>query len=150
SSFLAETRSSQSPTATPSDFVIGTFNNRRLELPDTASARADGIDPIDSNFALIAVVPADAAPQAGPAQPAPAPVTPTDPLPGGRFPPRLTDVLVGVAPPAGHSRWRPLTSDTPSAATRDEDEPAALRVASVDRVFRTVGEENGPVPGKGS
>jgi uncharacterized repeat protein (TIGR01451 family) len=150
SSFLAETRSSQSPTATPSDFVIGTFNSRRLELPDTATVRADGIDSIDSNFALIAVVPEDSALQASVEQPAPAPVTPADPGNGDRFPQRLTDILVGVAPPAGHSPWQHATSDAASTTTRDEDEPAALRVASVDRVFRMLGEENGLVLGKGS
>jgi uncharacterized repeat protein (TIGR01451 family) len=60
SSFLAETRSSQSPTATLSDFVIGTFNSCRLELPNTATVQADGIDPIASNFALITVLHEDA------------------------------------------------------------------------------------------
>ena len=37
SNFLAETRSSQSPTATLSDFVIGSFNTCRLDLPNTAT-----------------------------------------------------------------------------------------------------------------
>src|SRR5262249_59595995 len=37
SNFLAETRSSQSPTATLSDFVIGNLNPRRLDPPNTAT-----------------------------------------------------------------------------------------------------------------
>src|SRR5207237_5948496 len=56
STFLAETRSSQSPTATLSDFVTGSFNTCKLELPNTATVRADGIPPITSNQVLITVV----------------------------------------------------------------------------------------------
>src|SRR5262245_25617989 len=43
SSFLAETRSSQSPTATLSDFALGTFDTCELELPNAATVQADGI-----------------------------------------------------------------------------------------------------------
>src|SRR5262249_17471470 len=53
--FLAETRSSQSPTATLSDFVIGSFNTCRLDLPNTATVQADGIPPITSNRVVITV-----------------------------------------------------------------------------------------------
>jgi hypothetical protein len=56
SNFLAETRSSQSPTATLSDFVIGNFNTCRLDLPNTATVQADGIPPITSNQVVITVV----------------------------------------------------------------------------------------------
>src|SRR5262249_36886838 len=56
SNFLAETRSSQSPTASLSDFVIGKFNTSRLDLPNTATVQADGIPPITSNQVLITVV----------------------------------------------------------------------------------------------
>src|SRR5262249_35768240 len=55
STFLAETRSSQSPTATLSDFVLGSFNTCKLALPNTATVSADGIDPITSNQALITI-----------------------------------------------------------------------------------------------
>jgi uncharacterized repeat protein (TIGR01451 family) len=55
SSFLAETRSSQSPTATLSDFVIGNFDTCELELPNTATVKADGIPPITSNQVVIIV-----------------------------------------------------------------------------------------------
>src|SRR5262249_25173491 len=40
SNFMAETRSSQSPTATLSDFVIGNFNTCKLDLPNTATVTA--------------------------------------------------------------------------------------------------------------
>src|SRR5204862_6265704 len=56
SNFLAETRSSQGPTATLSDFVIGNFDTCRLDLPNTATVQADGIDPITSNQAIITIV----------------------------------------------------------------------------------------------
>src|SRR5207249_10767306 len=56
SNFLAETRSSQSPTATLSDFVIGSFNTCRLDLPNTATVQADGIPPITSNQVIITIV----------------------------------------------------------------------------------------------
>jgi hypothetical protein len=56
SNFIAETRSSQSPTATLSDFVIGNFNTCRLELPNTATVSADGIAPITSNRVVILVL----------------------------------------------------------------------------------------------
>jgi uncharacterized repeat protein (TIGR01451 family) len=56
SNFIAETRSSQSPTATLSDFVIGNFNTCRLDLPNTATVKADGIAPITSNQVIITVV----------------------------------------------------------------------------------------------
>jgi len=55
SNFMAETRSSQSPTATLSDFVIGSFNTCTLPLPNTATVQADGIPPITSNSVLITV-----------------------------------------------------------------------------------------------
>jgi len=64
SNFLAETRSSQSPTATLSDFVIGNFNTCRLDLPNTATVKADGIDPITSNQVIITIVPAGTSAQA--------------------------------------------------------------------------------------
>jgi hypothetical protein len=56
---MAETRSSQSPTATLSDFVIGSFNTCRLELPNTATVEADGIPAITSNQALITILDGD-------------------------------------------------------------------------------------------
>ena len=56
SNFLAETRSSQSPTATLSDFVLGSFNTCRLDLPNTATVSADGLPTLTSNEALITVV----------------------------------------------------------------------------------------------
>jgi uncharacterized repeat protein (TIGR01451 family) len=59
SNFLAETRSSQSPTATLSDFVIGTFNTCRLDLPNTATVQADGVPPITSNQVIITVLDGD-------------------------------------------------------------------------------------------
>jgi hypothetical protein len=52
---MAETRSSQSPTATLSDFVIGNFNTCRLDLPNTATVSADGIPPITSNQVIITI-----------------------------------------------------------------------------------------------
>jgi uncharacterized repeat protein (TIGR01451 family) len=55
SNFLAETRSSQSPTATLSDFVIGSFNTCQLLLPNTATVQADGIAPMTSNEVVITV-----------------------------------------------------------------------------------------------
>ena len=55
SNFMAETRSSQSPTATLSDFVIGNFNTCRLDLPNTATVSADGIPPITSNQVIITI-----------------------------------------------------------------------------------------------
>src|SRR5262249_20329364 len=58
SSFLAETRSSQSPTATLSDFVIGQFDTCNLELPNTASVSASNFNngqPITSNTVIITV-----------------------------------------------------------------------------------------------
>jgi uncharacterized repeat protein (TIGR01451 family) len=58
SNFLAQTRSSQSPTATLSDFVLGNFNTCRLDLPNKATVKADGIDPITSNEVIITIVPA--------------------------------------------------------------------------------------------
>src|SRR4029434_3560435 len=63
STFLAETRSSQSPTATLSDFVLGSFNTCMLELPNQASRSRDipgppvvHVGPITSNQVLITVV----------------------------------------------------------------------------------------------
>src|SRR5262249_22718400 len=55
SNFLAETRSSQSPTATLSDFVIGNFNTCTLNLPNTATVGADAFAPIASNQVNITV-----------------------------------------------------------------------------------------------
>src|SRR5204863_4726776 len=55
SNFLAETRSSQSPTETLSEFAIGSFNTCRLELPNQATAQADGIDPIKSDKVIIII-----------------------------------------------------------------------------------------------
>jgi uncharacterized repeat protein (TIGR01451 family) len=56
SNFMAETRSSQSPTATLSDFVIGNFNSCSLDLPNTATVSADGIPTITSNQVIITIV----------------------------------------------------------------------------------------------
>jgi hypothetical protein len=55
-SFLAETRSSQSPSATLSDFVVGSFPTCELDLPNTAhlSATNPAIS-VDSNQATITV-----------------------------------------------------------------------------------------------
>ncbi|HEV8604481.1 MAG TPA: hypothetical protein VGQ99_03895 [Tepidisphaeraceae bacterium] len=61
SNFIAETRSSQSPTATLSDFVIGNFNTCALELPNKATVKADGIAPITSNEVIIKIVDGDEA-----------------------------------------------------------------------------------------
>src|SRR5438067_3952280 len=55
SSFLAETRSSQSPTATLSDFVLGSFETCEAQLPNTATVQADGIAPITSNQVIITI-----------------------------------------------------------------------------------------------
>ena len=57
SSFLAETRSSQSPTATLSDFVVGPFDQCNRALLNAATVQADGIAPIASNQVTISVVP---------------------------------------------------------------------------------------------
>src|SRR5262249_12337898 len=65
SNFMAQTRSSTAPAATPSDFMIGKFNTCQLPLPNTATVQADGIPPITSNQVLITVVD-------GPSQVAPA------------------------------------------------------------------------------
>lgn len=135
SSFLAETRSSLSPTATLSDFVIGTFNTCRLDLPNTATVQADGLDSIDSNLVLITVLGANAAP--------PAPVLLASSLTSGSFPPWRSDVPGAIVVPFSHSPWQQLTSDAASAVTQEQDELTDLRVASVDQVFRIVGEEDG-------
>src|SRR4029077_3801662 len=55
SNFMAETRSSQSPTATLSDFVIGNFNTCRIDLPNTATVSADGLPTLTSNQVLITI-----------------------------------------------------------------------------------------------
>jgi uncharacterized repeat protein (TIGR01451 family) len=70
SSFLAETRSSQSPTATLSDFVLGSFNTCNSPLPNMASVSASNFNngqPIVSNQVTITVNDGDAmlAPSAG-------------------------------------------------------------------------------------
>ena len=54
--FLAETRSSTSPTATLSDFVIGNFDTCRLDIPNVATVDSDQTEPQDSEQALIIVV----------------------------------------------------------------------------------------------
>ena len=59
---MAETRSSQSLTATLSDFVIGSFNTCRLDLPNTATVQADTIDPITSNKVIITILDGDEMP----------------------------------------------------------------------------------------
>jgi uncharacterized repeat protein (TIGR01451 family) len=56
SSFLAETRSSQSPTATLSDFTLGSFNTCMETLPNTATVRADNNPPVTSNQVIITIV----------------------------------------------------------------------------------------------
>jgi uncharacterized repeat protein (TIGR01451 family) len=56
SSFLAETRSSQSTTATLSDFVLGSFNTCDIKLPNQASVSASNFNngqPIMSNSVVI-------------------------------------------------------------------------------------------------
>jgi uncharacterized repeat protein (TIGR01451 family) len=62
STFLGETRSSQSPTATLSDFVLGSFDTCNLQLPNQASLSYNipgppvvHVGPITSNQVLIAV-----------------------------------------------------------------------------------------------
>jgi uncharacterized repeat protein (TIGR01451 family) len=58
STFLAETRSSQSPTATLSDFVLGTFDTCDVQLPNSASVQASNFNngkPITSNSVTIDV-----------------------------------------------------------------------------------------------
>jgi uncharacterized repeat protein (TIGR01451 family) len=57
SSFLAETRSSTSPSATLSDFVVGKFPTCILQLPNQATVSADFVAPITSNQVLITVTP---------------------------------------------------------------------------------------------
>ncbi len=59
SNFLAETRSSQSPTATLSDFVIGNFNTCRLDLPNTATVSANGLPTLTSKKVVITVIDGD-------------------------------------------------------------------------------------------
>ncbi|HJZ57453.1 MAG TPA: sialidase family protein [Gemmataceae bacterium] len=71
-------------------------------------------------------------------------------LRGVNLPIRLTDVLAGIVAPAGFSPWRRVTSDAASAATPDDDAPAALHAVRVDRIFKEVGEEYGLPWGKGS
>jgi hypothetical protein len=163
STFLAETRSSRSPTATISDFGIGTFNTCRLDLPNTATVQADGIDPINSNLALITVLRGDAGLRASLGRSAPAPVILADSATGSDSPPRrsgsihganspplLTDVLAAIVAPAGHSPRQHVTSGACCAVTRDVGERAALYVARVDRVFGIAGEGIGPVAEEGS
>jgi uncharacterized repeat protein (TIGR01451 family) len=56
STFLAETRSSQSPTATLSDFVLGSFQTCDIQLPNTASVSASNFNsgqPINSTTVTI-------------------------------------------------------------------------------------------------
>src|SRR5262249_27594257 len=68
STFVAETRSSQSPTATLSDFVLGSFNTCNLVLPNTATVKADNFNngqPITSNKAVITVNDGDGSASAG-------------------------------------------------------------------------------------
>src|SRR5262249_31201753 len=58
STFLAETRSSQSPTATLSDFVRGSFETCEAQLPNQASVMADNFNngqPITSNEVIIEI-----------------------------------------------------------------------------------------------
>jgi hypothetical protein len=55
SNFMAETRSSQSPTATLSDVVIGAFNTCHLDLPNTATVSADGLSTLTSNQVVITI-----------------------------------------------------------------------------------------------
>jgi uncharacterized repeat protein (TIGR01451 family) len=163
STFLAETRSSQSPTATLSDFVLGTFNTCRLDLPNTATVQADGIDPISSNRALITVVHEDVGLGASLGQSAPAPVSLVDsvtgsdspPWRGGSIrgansPPLLSDVLDALVAPAEHSPGQHVTSGASFAVTREGGERAALHVACVDRVFGIASEGNGLASRDGS
>src|SRR5207247_495678 len=56
SSFLAETRSSQSPTAPLSDFRVGPFKPCSETLPNTATVQADGIAPITSDPVVVITV----------------------------------------------------------------------------------------------
>ena len=60
-SFLAETRSSQSPTATLSDYVIGSFNTCRLDMPNTATVQADGLTTLTSNKVILTILDGDEA-----------------------------------------------------------------------------------------
>jgi uncharacterized repeat protein (TIGR01451 family) len=154
STFLAETRSSDSPTATLSDFVIGTFNTCRLDLPNTATVRADGIDPINSNLVIITVVDGDTALRAELAQPGPSPAVPADPLAranfpplrsasisGANFPPRSIGLFEGILATTGQTPWQPFTSAAAPSSARHEYVPAALHAAGVDRVLRSAREE---------
>lgn len=133
SSFLTETRSSTSPTATLSDFVIGNFNTCRIELPNTAGVQADGLDSIDSNSVLITVLgePFVFPPSAS--------ISVVDSTGRGSIPLWRGDVLGGFL--AGSKNSQP-TPDAVSTATRDQNEHSPLDVANVDQVFGT-GEENG-------
>jgi uncharacterized repeat protein (TIGR01451 family) len=58
SNFLAETRSSQSPTATLSDLVLGSFETCEVQLPNVASVSASNFNngvPITSNEVIITI-----------------------------------------------------------------------------------------------
>src|SRR5262249_46738299 len=112
SSFLAETRSSQSPTATLSDFVIGSFNTCTLDLPNTATVQADGIAPIDSNRVVIHIDDGDAMPAA--------PV-------GGA-------ALTG-GPAAGTPLAAPVASPTPTSASTAARGSGTPSAAAVDQIL---------------
>jgi uncharacterized repeat protein (TIGR01451 family) len=163
SGFLAEMRSSQSPTATLPDFVIGAFNTCRLDLPNTATVQADGIDPISSNVALIAVLHEDAGLRASLGRAAPAPVILADSvggsdsrpwrggsLRGANSPSLRIDVVGAIVAPAGHSPRQRVASGASSAVARDVEGRAAQHVARVGRAIEIAGEGNGLVSGEGS
>jgi uncharacterized repeat protein (TIGR01451 family) len=108
SSFLAETRSSQSPTATLSDFVLGSFNTCSAELPNTASVSAsnfNGGQPITSNQVIITLNDGDAllGPSVG----------------GGAAPGSLTAQQVQSAGAQGISAWRAEGIDSRTLSNLD-------------------------------
>jgi hypothetical protein len=106
SNFLAETRSSTSPTATLSDFVIGNFNTCKLLLPNTATVQADGIPPITSNQVLITVTDGDSL------------LAPS--VAGGAGTDSLTAQQVQAAVAQGISAWRAAGIDPATLSNLDQ------------------------------
>jgi len=47
--------------ATLSDYVIGSFNTCRLDMPNTATVQADGLTPLTSNKVMLTILDGDEA-----------------------------------------------------------------------------------------
>jgi len=47
--------------ATLSDYVIGSFNTCRLDMPNTATVQADGLTPLTSNKVILTILDGDEA-----------------------------------------------------------------------------------------